>query len=171
FFIFLIACNNPKSSDEPMDAAKSTEMAPVEFADAKYTDIGKAGIAALSSGDIAKWMESYADNAIYRWNNGDSLVGKPAIAEYWTKRRGEVIDSISFHDDIWLPVKVNTPVNAVQAPGVWLLGWYRTTAKYKNGKSMTQWIHTDFHFDANDKIDLVIQYLDRASINAALMPK
>ena len=32
---------------------------------------------------------------------------------------------------------------------------------------MVQWIHTDQHFDANDKIDRVIQYLDRVPINAA----
>ena len=33
---------------------------------------------------------------------------------------------------------------------------------------MSQWIHTDYHFDANDKIDQVVQYIDRAPINAAI---
>jgi hypothetical protein len=33
---------------------------------------------------------------------------------------------------------------------------------------MTQWIHTDFHFDENDKIDEVNQYLDKAAINEAM---
>ena len=33
---------------------------------------------------------------------------------------------------------------------------------------MTQWIHTDYHFDRNDKVDRVIQYIDKAAINAAL---
>lgn len=32
---------------------------------------------------------------------------------------------------------------------------------------MTQWIHTLMHFDANDKIDRVLQFLDTAPINAA----
>ena len=32
---------------------------------------------------------------------------------------------------------------------------------------MAQWIHTAIHFDANDKIDRVVQFLDRAPINAA----
>jgi hypothetical protein len=32
---------------------------------------------------------------------------------------------------------------------------------------MSQWIHTDIHFDANDKIDRAIQYIDRVPINAA----
>jgi cyanophycinase-like exopeptidase len=48
------------------------------------------------------------------------------------------------------------------------MGWYQVTAKYKTGKSMTQWVHTDQHFDANDKIDRLIQYIDRAPINAAI---
>ncbi len=166
--LFLFSCKNAKTDESSAAPDAATTIAPVEFADAKYVESGKIGLAALSSGDIEKWMERYAENAIYRFNNGDSIVGKAAISAYWTQRRAEVIDTISFANDIWLPVKVNTPSNEMQAPGVWLLGWYQTTAKYKNGKSMTQWIHADSHFDANDKIDLVIQYLDRASINAAL---
>ena len=33
---------------------------------------------------------------------------------------------------------------------------------------MIQSIHTVQHFDANDKIDRVVQYLDRVPINAAM---
>lgn len=172
FLIFVVsisACKEAKHAEtDAASMAGDTVVAPVEFADMKYADIGKAGLAALSQGDIDKWMESFADKAIYRWNNGDSLVGKPAITEYWKKRRTEKIETITFENDLWLPLKVNTPGIPQQAPGNWVLGWYKTTAKYKTGKSMTQWIHTDTHFDANDKIDVVIQYLDRASINAAL---
>ena len=166
--LLLFSCKNAKTEEATATAEVPADVAPIEIADVKYIEAGKVGLEALSSGDIAKWMERYADNAIYRFNNGDSIVGKAAISAYWTQRRTEVIDSISFSNDIWLPVKVNTPSNDAQAPGIWLLGWYKTTAKYKNGKSMTQWIHADTHFDANDKIDIVIQYLDRASINAAL---
>ena len=135
--LLLVSCKNAKNDENSTTTENAASVAPAEIADAKYIDIGKSGLADLSSGDIAKWMENYAENAIYRFNNGDSIVGKPAISAYWTQRRTEVIDSISFDHDIWLPVKVNTPANEMQAPGIWLLGWYRTTAKYKNGKSMT----------------------------------
>lgn len=166
---FLFACNSSEPAVEKTEAAvtESTPQ-PAEFADAKYADIGKKGIAALASGDVDGWMAAYADNAKYFWNGGDSLIGKAAITAYWKKRRSEVIDSMSFSNDIWLPVKVNTPQQQVQAPGIWLLSWYQVKAKYKSGKSMGQWIHTDMHFDANDKIDRVIQYIDRAPINAAV---
>jgi ketosteroid isomerase-like protein len=172
--LLFIACNDQKKEESKTEATpaasapETKETPPAEIADAKYMDIGKKGLASLSKGDVAGWMESYADNAKYFWNGGDSVIGKAAISEYWTKRRKDVIDTISFTSDIWLPVKVNTPQQAVQAPGVWLLGWYKVNSKYKTGKSMTQWIHTDMHFDASDKIDQVIQYIDRVPINEAL---
>ena len=172
--LLFIACNDQKKEEPttettaPAAATETKETPATEIADAKYMDIGKKGIAALSSGDIDGWVSGYADNAVYFWNNGDSLAGKAAITDYWKKRRTETIDSINFSSDIWLAVKVNTPQQAVHLPGVWLLGWYQVDAKYKTGKKMRQWIHTDMHFDANDKIDRVIQYLDRAPINAAM---
>jgi hypothetical protein len=168
----LFACTNQKTEDKAAITTDSAVAAPAkpqatEFADAKYIEIGKMGNASLSSGNIDAWMSSFADNAVYIWNNGDSIVGKPAITAYWKKRRGEVIDSINFSQDIWLAVKVNQPQSAAQAPGNWVLSWYLTQAKYKTGKRMAQWIHTAAHFDANDKIDRVVQFLDRAPINAA----
>ena len=162
--LLLLSCKKPASEAATSPAA----TAPAEFADAKYMEIGKRGLSALSAGDIDAWMNDFADNAVYVWNNGDSLAGKPAIVAYWKQRRNEVIDSITFKNEVWLPVKVNAP-QGVEAPGIWLLGWYQTRAKYKTtGKVMNQWIHSDYHFDANDKIDRVIQYVDRATINAAM---
>lgn len=169
---FLFACNSPEPVAEKTEVpATEAKLQPTEFADAKYADIGKKGIAALASGDVDGWIAQFADNAKYFWNGGDSLIGKAAIADYWKKRRTEVIDSMSFSNDIWLPVKVNTPQKQVQSPGVWLLSWYTVKAKYKSGKYMGQWIHTDMHFDANDKVDQLIQYIDRAPINAAIAGK
>jgi hypothetical protein len=147
---------------------QSAKAQAAEFADPKYMAIGKASLDAMHSGDMGKWMSMFADNARYYWNAGDSLIGKVAISDYWTKRRSAVIQSIGYLNDIWLAVKVNQPQQAVQAPGVWLLGWYIINATYKTGKSMTQWTHVDIHFDANDKVDQVIQYIDRVPINTAL---
>jgi hypothetical protein len=162
------ACSSPKTDDKPAAANDSAVAAPAkpqpaEFADPKYAEIGKTGLSDLTSGNIDGWMSGFADNAVYVWNGGDSLVGKAAISAYWKKRRGEVIDSISFANQIWLPIKVNQP-QSVEQSGTWLLSWYKVSAKYKNGKKMSQWIHTDMHFDANDKIDRLIQYLDRSLI-------
>jgi len=169
-FLFF-ACSSPKTDDKAVvtndsAAAAPAKPQPAEFADSKYADIGRSGLANLSSGNIDAWMSAFADNAVYVWNNGDSLAGKAAIAAYWKNRRGQVIDSISFMNQIWLPIKVNQP-QSVEQPGIWVLGWYQVKAKYKTGKYMGQSIHTDMHFDASDKIDRLIQYLDRVPINAA----
>lgn len=168
--MFLLhACNNEEKKDDASTApaASDTKPQPAEFADARYSQMGKDGIAAMSAGDIEKWSVNWADNIVWQWNNGDSVAGKAAVVAYWKDRRANTIDSITFYDDIWLPVKVNTPQQNEEA-GIWLLSWYGVNAKYKTGKRMVQWIHTAQHFDANDKIDRVIQYLDRAPINAAM---
>ena len=150
------------------DTAKT--IAPVEFADAKYTEIGKKAMAAMTSGDMDGWTANYADNAKYYWNAGDSLIGKPAIDKYWRDRRMNVIETISFKNEIWLPIKVNKP-QQMEKSGVWLMGWYQVTAKYKGGSSMTQWMHILYHFDDKDKIDEVNHFVDRVPIMAALPQK
>lgn len=166
--LFLLACNDNKQAEAVTEApaAATATPGPAEFADARYSEIGKKATTALGAGNIDGWMADFADNAVYLFNNGDSIAGKPAITEYWRKRRTEVIDSLQFTNSIWLPVKVNQP-QSIEAPGVWLLSWYQVDVRYKTGKRITQWMHTDMHFDANDKIDRVIMYLDRAPILAA----
>ena len=164
----IVACTDKKPEEKRIDsAAVEVITQPAEFADLKYAEIGKKMFASLSSGDMAGYLAVYADNAVYQWNNGDSLAGKPAISEYWTERRIKILDSLAFSNEIWLPIKVNKP-QSVEAPGVWLLGWYQVNARYKTGKSMVQWMHIDLHFDAYDKIDRVIQYVDRVPINEAM---
>lgn len=175
----LLACNNQPAaesskSETPAAAAAdapATTPRDVDFADAKYMDIGKAALAAMSKGDVAGWLSGYADNAVYIWSAGDSLSGLPAISKYWTDRRSKVIDSITFSNDIWLAIKVNKPQRGPDMPGVWLMGWYQFLSKYKNGQKAGGWIHMDLHFNDAGKIDRAIQYIDRAPINAALAKK
>lgn len=173
----LFACNNQKAESENPKAlsagSDSTSKKPQasEFADSKYMDWGKKHLSEFENGDIDAWLTAFADNAKYFWSGGDSLVGKQAIADYWKKRRGEVIKSIKFTNDIWLPLKVNIPQKGPDLPGVWLMAWYQVNSTYKNDKSVQFWTHVDQHFDSNDKIDMVVQYIDFAPINKALAMK
>ena len=138
------------------------------FADAKYVEMGKKGLEALARGDVKGWVEGFADDARYYFNGGDSIIGKAAITQYWTDRRQNVLGALSFRDYVFLPVDVHTP-QANELPGVWLLGWYQATATYKaTGKTMTQWLHSLMHYNADGKIDQVIHFIDRAPINAAM---
>ena len=145
--------------------------APAEFADPKYMQWGKQRQQQFESGDIDGWAEQFADNAVYIWSAGDSLAGKKAIADYWKDRRKNTIRSIKFTNDIWLPMKINQPQKGPDLPGVWLLSWYQVNATYNTGKSLSFWVHADLHYDNNDKVDRVIQYIDRAPINAATNQK
>lgn len=166
----LLACNKPKEQVAEPVAEEPKAPQDFEFGDDKYTGIGKQGMDQLSSGDVDGWMNSFADNAVYTFSAGDSLAGKKAITDYWKERRGKFIDSIQFSNHVWIPMIANQQENGPM-PGNWLLSWYRVQVKYKTGKKLSFFVHSVTHFNNEDKIDRVIQYFDRAPINAALAAK
>jgi len=55
-------------------------------------------MAYLESGDIDGWMTEFANNAVYRWNNFDSLAGKAAIIDIGKKE--EQMSSIPCHSAV-----------------------------------------------------------------------
>jgi len=164
--------NEPEKTETQVASAVTTTKPPppAEFADQRFVDLGKKSLELFEKGDIDGWMNSFADNAVYRWSSGDSLAGKEAITKYWKDRRMNVIDSLHFSKEIWLPMKVNEP-QSIETKGTWLLNWYQVNVRYKNGKQLSFWVHTDMHYNTDSKIDELIQYIDRAPINAALGKK
>jgi len=165
--LLFFACKEKAETENIADeSAAVVAKAPAEFADTKYSDIGKRTVAALGTGDVDGWLTAFADNAVYVWNNGDSIAGKENIGNYWRERRTNVIDSLSFSNQIWLPLQVNQP-QSVEQPGVWLLNWQSIDVKYKTGKKMRQMTHMAMHFNTEEKIDRIIHYLDRAPIASA----
>jgi hypothetical protein len=150
--------------------AKKTPSA-YEFADQKYVDLAKQNLAQFEQGNIDAWLSAYADNAKYYWSGGDSLVGKQAITDYWKNRRANVIKNIKFSNDIWLPMKINTPQKGPDMPGNWVFSWYQVNVTYSNDKSLQFWTHTLIHYDAADKVDQTVQFIDFAPINKALGKK
>jgi len=171
--VIFAACSNDQSAasntSTTTDSANNemNEASGYEFGNDKYVQMAKQIMQDLSSGNIDSYLSAYADNAIYRFSGGDSLNGKQAITDYWKKRRSEVIDSLSYSSEAWLPIKVNTPMYTGQLTGNYALTWNMVTAKYKSGKSMSQRMHMVFHFDNNDKVDRVTQYLDSVPVLAA----
>lgn len=172
--IMITSCKNEaeKATQATTAIASTTTKAspPVEFADQKYIDMGKKSMAQFDSGDIDGWVSGFADNIVLRWSSGDSLAGKEAITKYWKDRRMNVVKSLESSNEIWLPLKVNQP-QSVETKGIWLLNWRQMKATYKNDQSLSFWVHIDMHYNNDMKIDEVIQYVDRAPINAAIAKK
>lgn len=173
FVLSIWSCNSPKTdeakteTDREETPAVSVAQRPVEFADEKFSQSCKDAMMKLSAGDTDGFTNMFSDNAVYRWNNGDSLAGKPAIVKYWTDRRKNVITKLEFTDDVWLSLSV-TDANEYDIPkGNWVLSWYTTHATYATGKSIQQSMHMLFHFNADGKVDEVIHYLDRGDIRVA----
>lgn len=157
----LVSCNF--SQKEPKGATENNSL---EFGSMHYTEICHDQLKQLSRADMDKFVDVFAEDVIYRFNNGDSIVGKAAVEQYWRDRRANVIDKIEFTNVIWLPLEVNDTTQGVRQ-GVWVLGWYKTLSTYKTGKSVNQFIHTMYHFNNNEKVDEVIQYFDRLPIMEA----
>ena len=164
----LASCNNKSNEPEKTstDTTASKEVKAADFADAKYVDYGKHFLTSFSKADIDGWLSDWADNGVFLWNSGDSVVGKAAIAKYW-KDRWSNLDSLNFANEIWLPIQVNKP-QSVEASGTWLLGWYMFNEKFKNGKHVVEWAHDDLHFNSDGKVDRQIHYVDMAPIKAAM---
>jgi hypothetical protein len=139
---------------------------PIEIADAKYIDISRDVLSTLSQGNLDGFINHFSANSIYRWNYGDSLVGRKAIYDYWKQRRNSVIDTITFSKETWLSIKANEPPSHVR-PGIYALIWADFVVTYANGSSLNMNIHTVFGFDSNDSIVYTLQYLDRSLITNA----
>lgn len=165
----MMACS--KSEEKAPNPVEETKLRQAEFADPKYVEVGKRHMAALSAKDVDEFMTTFSDDAKYYWSAGDSLIGKSAITDYWNDRFSRYVDSVDFGNDIWTALKINESQRGLDAPGVWLLGWYQVKVKYNNGQKLSYWVHTDFHFDSLNKIDLAILYMDRDPINKALAKK
>lgn len=174
-FLSLLSCDNLKPTAgetlvKTTDTTQRKDTTPPasEFAEARYTGIGKERMKLFEAGEYDKWGEGLADNTVTYWSGGDSLVGKKAIVDYWKEQKEKHVDTLYTSNHIWLPLRVNRPQSLPDLPGVWVMYWSQWNAKYKNGRSLQFWIHQAFHYNSQDKIDRTVIYLDQAPVNAVL---
>lgn len=167
FSALIISCNNENTEEQPSENKSTEEVAKkpaTEILDLSEADGVKAGFAALSKKDIPGFTADYDDNVKQLWSGGDSLIGKSAVVDYWNGRMN-LIDSLNFSELILLPIRVNESQSPKYAtPGKWVMAWNFSHVKYKNGKTLHFWVHTDFHYNDAGKINTIVQYIDRAPI-------
>ena len=164
--IFISCAEKAEEATTSETSAPTTETkkAATELLDLSEADGIKAGFAALANRDVNAMTANYDDNIAYRWSNLDSAMGKKAVMDYWNGRLN-VIDSLSFSDLVLLPIRVNESQNPKYArPGKWVFAWNLSHVKYKNGKWLHFWVHTDYHYNDAGKIDVVLQFIDRQPI-------
>lgn len=163
----IISCNNEKTEVQPSEEKPSESVSKIpatEVLDLSEADGVKAGFTALSKKDIAGFTADYDDNVRHLWSGGDSLIGKAAVVNYWNGRMN-LIDSLEFPQVILLPIKINESQSPQYATvGKWVMAWNLSHVKYKNGKTLYFWVHTDFHYNDAGKINTIVQYIDRAPI-------
>lgn len=170
---FLFACNNEKKDDKKMDdspgtttVSKDGKKPASELLDLSVADPIKKSFAAFSKGDVDGMTADFDDNIRYTWSGGDSVIGKQAVKDYYTGRL-KLIQSISFSNEIVLPIQVNESQSPAAPVGKWVLYWTMTDVTYKNGKNLKFWMHNVNHFNDAGKVDFVGQYMDRHPIMEA----
>jgi len=168
--LFFIACNDEKKDENKMDDGNKSTMTSDDkkpasvLLDLSSADPLKKSFAAFARADVDAMTADYDDNVRYTWSNGDSLIGKKAVSDYY-KGRWKLIDSVTVSNEIVLPVQVNESQQPAVVPtGKWVLYWAMLSVKYKNGKKINFWMHNTNHMNDAGKIDFVGQYLDRHQI-------
>lgn len=162
----LFACNNEKKEEAKTESSAMTtsdKKPSSELLDMSAADPVKSSFAAFSKGDIDGMTADFDDNIRYTWSAGDSIVGKKAVQDYW-KNRWAIIDSLSFSEQIVLPVQVNEAQSQYAPTGKWVLYWAMTNVKYKNGKKLMFWTHSVNHMNDAGKVDFIGMYYDRKPI-------
>ena len=166
-----ISCAD-KAEEKPTTEATApttteTKKAATEVLDLSEADGIKAGSAAFTKGDIDGMTAGFDDNIRYFFSGGDSLIGKQAVKDYYTGR-WKLIDSVMYSESVYLPIKINESQSPQYATlGKWVLSWNFAHVKYKNGKWLHFWIHTDYAYNDAGKVKTVVQYIDRRPIMEA----
>ncbi|HLG38892.1 MAG TPA: nuclear transport factor 2 family protein [Chitinophagaceae bacterium] len=171
--MLLFACSDEKKEEAKTDDASKSDMSSTdkkpasELLDLSMADPVKKSFAAFAKGDVEAMTADYDDNIRYTWSGGDSAIGKKAVQDYY-KGRWNLIQSLSFSNEIALPLQVNESQQpAVAPPGKWVLYWAQVDVTYKNGKKLTFWSHNVNHFNSAGKIDFVGQYIDTHPLREA----
>jgi len=175
--MIFFACSNKKDDKKKEEGTTTTtdgKKPATELLAVSEGDLVKRSFDAFAKGDIDGMTADFDDNIRYTWSNGDSLIGKQAVKDYY-KGRWNLIQSISFSNHIILPLQVNESQQPeVAPPGKWVLYWQMSDVTYKNGKNIKFWSHSVNHLNDAGKIDFAGLYMDRHPIIEAtkdLMPK
>ena len=156
-----------KTTSETSAPTTETKKPATEVLDLSEADGVKAGLAAFTKGDIDGMTANFDDNIRYFFSGGDSLIGKQKVKDYYTGR-WKIIDSVMYSETILLPVRINESQSPQYATlGKWVFCWNLAHVKYKNGKWLHFWIHTDYHYDDAGKVNTVVQFIDRHPIMEA----
>ncbi len=168
--VLFFSCNDKaeeKTTSETSAPTTETKKPATEILDLSEADGVRAGSAAFTKGDIDGMTASFDDTVKYYFSGGDSLVGKQKVKDYYTGR-WKLIDSVMYSETILLPIRINESQSPQYATlGKWVLSWNLAHVKYKNGKWLHFWIHTDYHYTDAGKVNTVVHYIDRHPIMEA----
>jgi ketosteroid isomerase-like protein len=163
--MLFISCNETKK-EEFVAIEQETPM--LEVASQEYADLAQKTLDLISEFDLETWKDYLADDVVWYWPDGDSetrhsIKGKEELIAWWKNWKETTDGQISFTNNTFLPIKVNTPSNYYMLVGTGVLTYTDLTISIQ-GKSTSVRQHMVFMFDENKKINHALLYYDRTGI-------
>jgi hypothetical protein len=163
--MLFISCNETKK-EEFVAIEQETPM--LEVASQEYADLAQKTLDLISEFDLETWKDYLADDVVWYWPDGDSetrhsIKGKEELIAWWKNWKETTGGQISFTNNTFLPIKVNTPSNYYMLVGTGVLTYTDLTISIQ-GKSTSVRQHMVFMFDENKKINHALLYYDRTGI-------
>ncbi|MET6990832.1 nuclear transport factor 2 family protein [Sediminicola arcticus] len=163
--LLFISCNENKKEDSVM---AEQEIPMLEAASQEYADLAQKTLELLSEFDLETWKEYLADDVEWYWPDGNSetrntIKGKEELITWWKNWKETTGGQISFTNNTFLPIKINTASNYYKLVGTGVLAYTDLTISLQD-KSTSVRQHIVFMFDENKKISHALLYYDRTGI-------
>ena len=144
------------------------EIPMLEAASQEYADLAQKTLDLLSEFDLETWKEYLADDVEWYWPDGNSetrnsIKGKEELITWWKNWKETTGGLMSFTNNTFLPIKVNTASNYYKLVGTGVLAYTDATISLQD-KSTSVRMHMVFMFDENKKISHALLYYDRTGI-------
>lgn len=163
--LIFISCNENKTKDSVM---AEQEIPMLEAASQEYADLAQKTLDLLSEFDLETWKEYLTDDVEWYWPDGNSetrhtIKGKEELITWWKNWKETTSGQMSFTNNTFLPIKVNTASNYYKLVGTGVLAYTDLTISLQD-KSTSVRQHMVFMFDENKKISHALLYYDRTGI-------
>lgn len=163
--LLITSCNETKK-EVAVEIEQETPM--LEVASQEYADLTQKTLDLLSEFDLETWKDYLADDIIWYWPDGNSetrhrINGKEELIAWWKNWKETTNGELSFTNNTFLPLKVNTPSNYYKLVGTGVLAYTDLTISIQD-KSTSVRQHMVFMFDEDKKINHALLYYDRTGI-------
>ncbi|WP_029038096.1 hypothetical protein [Salinimicrobium xinjiangense] len=166
-FALLLSCNDKAAERNEKPVANNQSN--YEVASERYSDLNEEALAKMAALDFNAWGEVLSDDVQYFFPDGDAdtrtvLKGKEEVINWWNDwKQNSGIETMTFSNTVFIPVKANQKLNYSGLTGVIVLAYVSNEMVY-NGQPVNVRMNIATHFNNDSLIDRIYTYYDRTPI-------